>query len=158
MRVENRESRLFVLCLGVRVKNIFWEYSNKSDPIIPSRSVKWAFRVPYIFLVSGSHGWGCFALDVRFLIFQFSHHYHFYTGKELSLRPEKYMIVFTMGFGPYEKSHLTSMAIGISQMSIMEWQIKRIQNRTRNLRMMDKAAKNFKKGRVSAPIDLDKYL
>ena len=28
----------------------------------------------------------------------------------------------------------------------------------RTLRMMDKAAKNFKKGKVSPPIDLDKYL
>jgi hypothetical protein len=28
----------------------------------------------------------------------------------------------------------------------------------RTLRMMDKTAKNFKKGKVSAPIDLDKYL
>ena len=28
----------------------------------------------------------------------------------------------------------------------------------RTLKMMDKAAKNFKKGKVSAPIDLDKYL
>ena len=28
----------------------------------------------------------------------------------------------------------------------------------RTLKMMDKAAKNFKKGKASAPIDLDKYL
>ena len=28
----------------------------------------------------------------------------------------------------------------------------------KTLRMLDKAAKNFKKGKVSAPIDLDKYL
>ena len=28
----------------------------------------------------------------------------------------------------------------------------------RTLRMIDKAAKNFKKGKVSPPIDLDKYL
>lgn len=28
----------------------------------------------------------------------------------------------------------------------------------RTLRMMDRAAKNFKNGKVSAPIDLDKYL
>jgi hypothetical protein len=28
----------------------------------------------------------------------------------------------------------------------------------KTLRMLDRAAKNFKKGKVSAPIDLDKYL
>lgn len=107
----------------------FWQYTDKSDPTIPSKNIEWKLSIPFILKINSSIGWansGTFS--IRFLLFGVHYARHLFTGNRLNIQVWPWTIELSVGRG-YNKSHLITLWMGVPENAYLDWQIKRSINR-----------------------------
>lgn len=109
-------------------------------------------HIPFIWKSSFKRSMSGYFCHIKFLIFQFHYVTNHYTYKGFFVELWKYMIEFHFGWGPYEKSRLLIIRIGLDYNDYLNWKFKR-----RLKRLKPHQVKNLKEVLKELSKDLDKH-
>lgn len=99
-----------------------WKYKNESDPKIPSRYIKWEFKLPYVLKLKGKLLWKGHSFSISIPLISVYYMTGTPCGKFWSIHKE------AIYFNPiwYGAKGVLSIALGIPKSKLMDWKIARM--------------------------------
>jgi len=98
-----------------------WKYNDMSNPKVPSRYIKWEFKIPFILKTDGTLFWKGWSFGCRFLIFCLHYITDVSCGRRLKIRFEKWFCYLDFSYG-----WSFTIAIGLPRIEYMSWKTRRI--------------------------------
>lgn len=99
-----------------------WKYIDESNPEVPSRHIRWEFKIPFVLKLDGSLFWKGWSVGGRFLIFGFDYITDVHCDKnKVRIGLQKWFIHASMFNG-----WCFTLFFGVAYLEYMTWRIKRM--------------------------------